>query len=622
MKCSRIPFLYVTKDNTIQIKCLCQNRIIKLEDYIHQLKIFNKTIKTHISYCEEVLSHCNNKSKGYCVLCQKYLCKQCINQHKKIGHSYSSLPFQMNITSHSKNNLDYIFFCKDCHKTIPNQKDEMLHYSHESIKSFEFKDKEPTKGIMQFNTISHTYKQMLKKVLNNAIRQKHLEKDILNKSYKECIKRNKVLILLIHILIKNYQKIQFNEYTLLSNLFIHTVFTPLYPNKVNDHITFFTQFTIIKINPVLEEFKEKKVLNTSIYSINKKFKIIVLTVINEQLILLGDVNGNVFLFNTNNKDMNYIKAHFYAITDLLLLPNSHIFSSSLDFNLHYLKVNQKDSTLSIIHTFDLGCEPIVHSINLPSKRIASIAGNGTMVIWNYDDYEDVIVDMSLFRYCHYSYGCLAYSEKYKTIVKLLNGNIYFVSLEPFKRKKEKICNIHVKTKSSVHISKEHKLLVGGIRKDNNDNDIANYFFIINIEKRQIETILDGHTNIKMTKSINRLFIFEYNESYLFYTNEGWFALYDKKTLQIIKIFIVKKSKHKIYTTVLLSQNKYISLYAKNKIKINSLNVLDSQVKNNIVVVKRKKNSTIRKTLSEQKFEEYMNFLDEWNRSFYIGNLLH
>ena len=85
---------------------------------------------------------------------------------------------------------------------------------------------------------------------------------------------------------------------------------------------------------------------------------------------------------------------------------------------------------------------------------------------------------------------------------------------------------------------------------------------------------------------------------------------------------MKKSKHKIYTTVLLSQNKYISLYAKNKIKINSLNVLDSQVKNNIVVVKRKKNSTIRKTLSEQKFEEYMNFLDEWNRSFYIGNLLH
>ena len=67
---------------------------------------------------------------------------------------------------------------------------------------------------------------------------------------------------------------------------------------------------------------------------------------------------------------------------------------------------------------------------------------------------------------------------------------------------------------------------------------------------------------------------------------------------------------------------YISLYAKNKIKINLLNVLDSQVKNNIVVVKRKKNSTIRKTLSEQKFEEYMNFLNEWNRSFYIGNLLH
>ena len=64
MKCSRIPFLYVTKDNTIQIKCLCPNRIMNLNDYIHQLKISNKTIKTHISYCEEVLSHCNNKSKG------------------------------------------------------------------------------------------------------------------------------------------------------------------------------------------------------------------------------------------------------------------------------------------------------------------------------------------------------------------------------------------------------------------------------------------------------------------------------------------------------------------------------------------------------------------------------
>ena len=90
MKCSRIPLLYVTKDNTIQIKCLCPNRIMNLNDYIHQLKISNKTIKTHISYCEEVLSHCNNKSKGYCVLCQKYLCKQCINHHKKLCHSYSN----------------------------------------------------------------------------------------------------------------------------------------------------------------------------------------------------------------------------------------------------------------------------------------------------------------------------------------------------------------------------------------------------------------------------------------------------------------------------------------------------------------------------------------------------
>lgn len=328
----------------------------------------------------------------------------------------------------------------------------------------------------------------------------------------------------------------------------------------------------------LQNNNQKEYIIESTFKIQIATSITSMTLIDNNKIILGDNLGNLFLWDrTINQVLFLLKTKQKSITDLLSLPNYMLLSSSEDGTMKLWQFY--NNQLILWHTYEFSMEPILQSIYIDDNRIASFCIDGFVFIYSIDN-RQFIMDASLYYVpIKKNYGCLAYSKRDNTLIKLINGNIYFVTLNPYRIEKEIISNINVHNKNNVCVTKEGKLIVEQYTK--NDMKVMFKIMIINIKTRQIESIIYNKKCFYSVEDNYLPFIEEYADSYFIVVPNNIVQFYDKKKLNIKQRYICE---NKIYYHSIISlfdRNEYISLCKQNIINIKLISIYDSFQHNTI-----------------------------------------
>ena len=173
-----------------------------------------------------------------------------------------------------------------------------------------------------------------------------------------------------------------------------------------------------------------------------------ITAIDNSIIVFGDNSGYLYLMN--------IKANmlfFWIKTNLLPLP-SKMLLSSLSTGVMNLWVFFNNS-LFLLHSYEFSYYSILQSIYIPDNKIGSFCIDGSVIVWTFD-IKTVILDCDVIDISNYCNGCIAYSQKHNTLIKIARGNLFFISMNPYQKEKEVIRNVNVDKKTSVCITKEEK----------------------------------------------------------------------------------------------------------------------------------------------------------------------
>ena len=108
IKCPRclryLLIQFLSESNSIKLFCLCSKftKIISLSSFSQ----FISELSTEISFqtCEKMQSHNANKAIEYCINCDKWLCKKCVDVHMTYNsnHKYNTLSQEVICTLHNK----------------------------------------------------------------------------------------------------------------------------------------------------------------------------------------------------------------------------------------------------------------------------------------------------------------------------------------------------------------------------------------------------------------------------------------------------------------------------------------------------------------------------------------
>ena len=160
-------------------------------------------------------------------------------------------------------------------------------------------------------------------------------------------------------------------------------------------------------------------------------KITAMTAIDNSIIVFGDNSGikaNMLFF--------WIKTNSSSITDLLPLPSKMLLSSSSTgvMNLWVFFNN----SLFLLHSYEFSYYSILQSIYIPDNKIGSFCIDGSVIVWTFD-IKTVILDCDVIDISNYCNGCIAYSQKHNTLIKIARGNLFFISMNPYQKEKDKKC---------------------------------------------------------------------------------------------------------------------------------------------------------------------------------------
>lgn len=300
-------------------------------------------------------------------------------------------------------------------------------------------------------------------------------------------------------------------------------------------------------------------------------KITAMTAIDNSIIVFGDNSGYLYLMNIKaNILFFWIKTNLSSITDLLPLPSRMLLSSSSTGRMNlWVFFN---NSLFLLHSYEFSYYSILQSIYIPENKIGSFCIDGSVIVWTFD-IKTVILDCDVMDISNYCNGCIAYSQKHNTLIKIARGNLFFISMNPYQKEKEVIRNVNVDKKTSVCITKEENLIV---------EDVELKIFIINVKTRQVESIFMNNQDMSSFSSLGiSPFIVDYEHSVLFFSPCGNLQIYDKNKTTIKVLY---KFKHKTECIMnICDTNEYIFLSDNNTINITRINVQDSVTKKNITV---------------------------------------
>ena len=395
--CMMIPLITLIDSSPIklQYRCKCSSQISLLKDYIKNIHSNSTYQPIRNRYCQSILSHYNKTASGYCICCQEFLCKQCIEKHKLFfsdDHQIRKEKIKGLSQCYHLWNDDH-FFCVNCF-AIYCPECNSSHNNHYSIQPQIIKVQTMKRTIIN---VQKLYKSLLEKTFIQAKSQD----ETLKQSYKECLRKNNLIISLLKILLLNY-KLDNDPFSfcLNSNVYRHTKFnlTPSnyksFPqlNTVSDYITFFNSFQVISNveheNIPEETMKLKIVVNIDIPHI---YVTTILSFIHANFFILGDAKGTLMSYVFHKSSLNcypnyfYYNAHMDEINLLKYIEYKTFFiSCSKDKTIKIWKIvfESTQCWFELISHYKAHRSTPIQAVYLPNDIIISITEKGKIKVWN------------------------------------------------------------------------------------------------------------------------------------------------------------------------------------------------------------------------------------------------
>jgi hypothetical protein len=147
-ECGEIPNLIINHEN-FKIQCNCLNGHSKeynLNDFIRKSreKVDEDNENIQCSECKKKIHELENKEKDmYFCNCKKYFCNECKEKHKKTLDEDEESNHNLVINSEkdyrctcSKSLEDYLFYCNNCNKNLCQECENEHRKNHHSMIDF------------------------------------------------------------------------------------------------------------------------------------------------------------------------------------------------------------------------------------------------------------------------------------------------------------------------------------------------------------------------------------------------------------------------------------------------------------------------------------------------------
>jgi len=323
-QCYSIPKLTLINQNKVKIYCqTCHKQIIKDISYFKKFIKKSKEENIDLPNCTYNKSH-KSKSTKYCLQCNKYLCEDCIENHKISFEGKNHLMIEQKIQNkyycQKENHQEYILerYCKECEEYLCSK----CKCPHENSSIYSFDDpmnkskiNKVIKNLNKFQEIIESEEINLINYLVELENKIKSLKEIFNK-YK---KRNMAFVLFFKLLIYNYKKLNvIRNFNLESNIFENGYFdltnsdkfikennnfssNECFHSKYNKLYAFYMNKNHVKTLSYCEHFITQKFCN------NDKIKKVIF--IDEQkIIFIFEKNPNLYyLDGKKNNEFEIIK---------------------------------------------------------------------------------------------------------------------------------------------------------------------------------------------------------------------------------------------------------------------------------------------------------------------------
>ena len=557
----------------VKIRCKCSNRTQIIDEYLFQVYHLNKIIREHFINCQNTLFHSDKQAKGFCIICQQYLCIQCIKSHKKITMNHHIIvPFELNLFINKKKEHEkiHIRFCFNCIQTFCELCDQ-THQLHYTINVLSIKKGNPNDIIKSFLNIKKNYK----KLLLSIIQKRDLSKKVENKIKflcKKCIEKNKKIIQLSQIIIRNFQQIPVLDYSLYSNFYNNTIFTInndqfiklLKLKHRNDYVNFYYKFAVIKQNKDIETIEVSQKDEKVLLRFGWRPQICCIIQIENSLFALGDIKGNIIIISINIREFYVNKTHSSTIYHLMLVGKDKLLSSSKE-NIKMWKRN--NFQLELIEQFNItNC---FHFVMLKFQRIAGISLKGKLSIWSLSS--KIYLESFQSPISDYIFPMIYYYKKNNIILQMLDGTLSFFRLNPLRMEDSQIKDIHINSKSSFAEINTGRIIICGYYHSAKTPSIM----ILNINTKSIELIYHDYDimyNYDQGKGKSFFILLNKKKSCLIITPRTCLIEVDKSSLRIRKHIPVLTALSEYLLCSQLSKNEFISIISLNRFLISKFRI--------------------------------------------------
>ena len=548
LQCSTIPILHLYPNSLgskLSSCCSCtKDPTIKfnLTKYIRRLSLITNEIKKTSKNCQSVLEHYNKKSKGYCVICEEYLCGKCIKSHKYKNHSL--IPFALNIKlQHKKKHKDIlrtIYYSFDAHCSFCIVCGRVPKWSH-CLSISEILSLPIEEIIKQFNQVKKNFKRLLKEILSRALKEHPRHSEELRESMTQCIKQNKFIFIVLEYIFYTFKKVSQYNFPLYYNIYVNANFTicesnfKRIPNLNNKekYVSFFNSFFIIENKNKFPFYKESPVNTVSFNSVgDMKHNVIAMNIIKERkLILLANFKGDIHIYDMNTDEVLTFPGHQDLILSIEILSNDTIITASKK-EMKMWKLFSKNLYCIIHYSFHL---PFLNSVAaIASNKFAIALSDGTILISTRQSM--MPYDMNKIKLSKISSVIhLFYSKKQNLLIQTIENTMYFLSLDPLIRDHTVITNVPASPlKNAYCITSKGKIIVGG--KLHNQLMIV----VINIDSKQIETQYENRYLFNDALKARIFIIVEDKEgNFALITTKGRFIMINRDTLEVTTVAIMK-----------------------------------------------------------------------------------
>ena len=348
-------------------------------------KVSNKD--NSIAYCF-FNQHPKEKAISFCVQCQKWMCKPCLDLHNAyiLDHQLLSQSIQVQQTCNEHTKEKISIYCIQCEKEIckqclpSHQGHEMFNYDElncdDLIKIQSYKFAEIKKEVFEKN-----------KAIKDSIIKKLTEYiSMIQKSFEKYEKRNKEICSFVDLEFENFVQMKIKNYQMIDN------FKRNSNVNIND-LNWNNQITDTEIKRIVDYFNNEIMIQVK----NKKENIIKVPqtitsvcMLVDQRMAVGNSEGMIYILKEPSYEIDIeMKAHELQVNDILQLKDGLLVSCSEDGSIKVWTIFN-DNCYHQEYLFEFDC-----SINAMCKYsndyFVTCSSNGELTVRNQLSPFDTIV---------------------------------------------------------------------------------------------------------------------------------------------------------------------------------------------------------------------------------------